>query len=104
MIVESSAKVLRGQMTRLLVEFEMTPQHGELVAMDICEVIAVRLWERDDYQMGILGLFVRTVLLALNKGKMAFPEALEKLSHAALTAALGHEALAGCFDLRTRRA
>ena len=104
MIIDSSAKGLRCQMTGLLVDFEMHPEQGELVALDVCEMIGTRLAARDDYQMGVMGLFVRTVLLALDRGRMAFPEAVDRLCRAAMAAPLGHAALADCFDLRIRGA
>lgn len=104
MHIESSAHVAKAQIAALLVAFETGADDGEAVALDIVEYIAMRMRWRDDYQVGLLGLFVRAGLVALDRHVMAFPDVLARMTAVAKAAPLGKTAFtqtvqAGLADL-----
>ncbi|MGZ3298067.1 MAG: hypothetical protein ACXU8U_03450 [Asticcacaulis sp.] len=104
MHVDSSAQVAKAQIAGFLVAFESGADDGEAVALDIVEFIALRMRGRDDYQVGLLGLFIRAGLVALDRGVMAFPDVLTRMASVARAAPLGKAAFiqavqAGLADL-----
>ncbi len=98
MFVESGASLLKAQISGLLVAFETGAEGGEGVALDIIELIALRMPSRDDYQVGVLGFFVRANLVALHRDAITFPETVSRFLAAALAAPLGHVELTATFE------
>ncbi len=98
MFVECSSNLVKAQLAAFLVNFETGAEGGEAVALDIVELIAMRMCSREDYQVGVLGFFVRANLVALDRRVIAFPEALNRFTAAALAAPLGHEELTATFE------
>lgn len=98
MFVESGASHLKAQISGLLVAFETGTEGGEEVALDLIELIALRMPTRDDYQVGVLGFFVRANLVALHRDAITFPEAVGRFLAAALAAPLGHVELTATFE------
>ena len=95
MITQSSADIIRSQLAAHLVDFMLSEDD---VALDIIEFIALRMPERHDYQIAVLGYFVRANLFYLTRDMISFSEVLERLAHAASQAPLGHEALTQSLD------
>lgn len=98
MFVECSSNLVKAQMAGLLVNFETGGEGGEAIALDIVELIAMRMVSREDYQVGVLGFFVRANLVALDRRIICFSEALNRFTTAALAAPLGHEELTMSFE------
>ena len=93
MIVETSATVLRNQIKTALLSFLLEEALDEEIALQIIEIIALRMRSREDYQVSVIGAFVRVNLFWLQRGLLSYCEALERFTHAATHAALGHATL-----------
>jgi len=100
MFIETSATVLRSQLAAHLVNFMLNPDD---TALDIIELIALRMRTREDYQVAVLGFFVRANLLYLEKGIVSFCEVLERLTVAAVNAPRGHDAFTQALNAAVGR-
>ncbi len=98
MFIETSANHVKAHLASLLLAFELGTEGGEVVALDIVEFIAMRMKSREDYQIGVLGFFVRANLIALDQNVITFPETLGRMTAAALAAPLGHVELTETFE------
>ncbi len=97
MIVESSASLARSQLASHLVTFMLTDDD---VALDIIEMIALRMPARPDAQVAALGRFVRANLMYLEQGAASYCEVLERFTAAALLAGIDDTAFAVAISSR----
>ncbi len=95
MITETSADIVRSQIATHLVESLVK---GDDASLDIIELIALRMPTRENYQVAVLGYFVRANLFYLSKSMITFAEILERFTSAALHAPYGHEDFARHLD------
>lgn len=93
MFVDTSASLVKSQISAMLVAYQTGSDDGEAVALDIVELIAWRMRWRDDYEVGLLGLYVRTHMVALNREAMSFALVVDRVTSAAIAAPQGHAVL-----------
>ncbi len=97
MIIESSASLARSQLAGYLVNFMLIDDDS---ALDIIEMIALRMTARSDNQVAALGQFVRANLLYLEQGAASYCEVLERFTAAALLAGIDDTAFAVAISAR----
>ncbi len=93
MPVDSSTVQVRSELASLIVDFMLETPDGEGIALDIVELIALRMPSREDYPVAVLGFFVRGNLLGLSRGMVTYPDVLERLTAVARDAPLGDVAV-----------
>ena len=80
---------VKAQIAPLLEAFADGREDGECVTLDIVERIALRMRERNDYLVGLLGLCVRANLVALERDILPLGEVLNRFTAAAVAAPCG---------------
>jgi hypothetical protein len=93
MIVETSTDVFRRQISKCLLAYLFEDGVDEDIALQIVEIIALRMPRREDADVASVGVFVRTNLVWLDQGMMSYCELLERFTKAAAHAGLGYTAL-----------
>jgi hypothetical protein len=93
MILETSQDVIRAKIRPLLAECLHSGRTREDIALQIIEIIAIRMTAREDYQVATVGAFVRINLTSLAKRRISFCQVLERFTTAAAHARLAHVAL-----------
>jgi hypothetical protein len=93
MIVETSTDVFRLQISKCLLAYLFEDGVDEDIALQIVEIIALRMARREDAEVASIGVFVRTNLVWLDRGMMSYCELLERFTKAVAHAALGYAGL-----------
>ncbi len=89
MIVETSAAQTRTNIAKCLLEFILGSLDGEEVALDLCELIALRMPAATNDEIATVGFYVRANLVAVGRGKAPYCEVLHNLAEATIMAPLG---------------
>ncbi len=98
MPTENDRHFITARIAGLVAAFESGADGGEPVALDIVELIAMRMCSREDQQVCVLGFFVRANLVALDQNVISFAETVSRLVAAAMAAPEGNVQLTQTFD------
>ena len=71
----------------------------ESVALDLVELLALRMPSRTSFQVAVLGFFVRANLWSWETGKSSRRALVGRLADAALAAPIGHHAMTKVFSI-----
>lgn len=89
MHIDSSAAQIRTTIANQLIALVLDTVSGEEAALDLAELIAVRMPGASDDEVAVVGFYVRANLVAMLKQKASYCEILHRLSEAAVIARLG---------------
>lgn len=89
MIVESSATILKSSIAKCLLECILGNLGGEEAALDLAELIALRMPTMTDDDLANLGFYIRANMVAMGRGHAPYCDVLRHLADAAVVAALG---------------
>lgn len=93
MIVDSSAATLRTEIAKSILSFALGSIGGEEVALDLAELIALRVPTATDDEVATIGFYVRANLVVMGRGAAPYCEVLHYLTNTAVVAGLGPVAL-----------
>jgi hypothetical protein len=93
MIVETNMDPVRNALSDLICAVLQDKRLAEDSALQIIEIVALRMKSREDYQVSAVGMFVRINLRWLLQKRLTPAVALERFTRAAAYAVLGHAEL-----------
>jgi hypothetical protein len=93
MIVETNMDPIRNVLSSLVLAVLEDKRLAEDSALEIVEIIALRMKSREDYQVAAIGMFVRVNLRWLLQRRLSSTVVVERFTRAAAYAVLGHAEL-----------
>jgi len=99
MTSRDSLPQIRQRLARSLVDLVVRPASGETVALDVVELIGERMTTHEDYQVKVLGAFVRSNIRLFLEGRLAFENIFNRFVDAAAKAPRGQRALLRSFSM-----
>ena len=100
MIIDTGTASIRSHLAAHLVAFMLSDDD---IALDIIEMVALRMHAREDIQVAALGRFIRANLMYLEHGAASYAEVLERFTAAAVLAGIDDTAFGIAINSQANR-